>query len=506
MMAAHLPAVTGFLIRTGAPLGAAPRFAAAGPRIPVDLAAGRTRWTGHLVAGGAADDALVTEGGLTALVAGELYNRTELADALGDPGAAKECDARLLLALYGRYGVHAFRLLNGRFAALVADGGRLVAATDHVAGLSLYVTGYDGGFTVATEAKALLAAGPAGTPLAGLPAARGPAGLHRVPAGHAAVLGAGAPRLVRTWAPPAHRRILGEDEAVRAVRTALDRAVRARLGDGDGEVTAVLSGGIDSSSVAALAAGAGRAPATVTMGTDTRDEFTEAALVARHLGTEHTEIRVRTADLLAELPWTVWASESTDPDVVEYLLPLAALYRRLPGTAPRRILTGYGADIPLGGMHRAVDRLPALDDAVAHDMDTFDGLSEMVPALSGAAGHWTTHPYWDRDVLDLLTSLEAGLKRRHGRDKWVLREAMADALPAATVARPKLGVHEGSGATSSLDMLLAEHGLPAGAKTALVHRLYDELVVAGRHPDTYGLDAALVDLRSPDQGPERKAP
>ena len=136
-------------------------------------------------------------------------------------------------------------------------------------------------------------------------------------------------------------------------------------------------------------------------------------------------------------------------------------------------------------MHRE-SRLPALDTALAHDMATFDGLNEMTPVLSTLAGHWTTHPYWDRDVLDLLVPLEAGLKRRHGRDKWVLRAALADALPEETVLRPKLGVHEGSGTTSSFSGLLAEHGVApeavGKAKRQVVRDLFALTVAAGRHP------------------------
>ena len=137
-------------------------------------------------------------------------------------------------------------------------------------------------------------------------------------------------------------------------------------------------------------------------------------------------------------------------------------------------------------MHRE-NRLPALDTALAHDMATFDGLNEMTPVLSGIAGHWSTHPFWDREVLDLLVSLESGLKRRHGRDKWVLREAMTDLLPRETVTRPKLGVHEGSGTTSSFSRLLTDAGVPGDrvhrAKELVVQHLFDRVVVDGRHPD-----------------------
>ncbi|MER5433727.1 asparagine synthase-related protein [Streptomyces sp. NPDC002588] len=427
-----------------------------------------------------------------ALIAGEIYNRDEIHATLGT--RAEVSDAELLLGLFEKYGVHAFRLLNGRYAALLAAGDRVLAVTDHAGSVPLYVRAVPGNVLAATEAKVLAAHTSAGrgAPLDGV---RRLPGLHQVPAG--AVLDirtdTGAVGVHRTWMPPVHRLLVSEDEAVNLVRTALERAVVRRLPP-VGRPLVVLSGGIDSSGVAALSnSAAPQGIDTLSMGTTASDEFPQARLVAGHLRSAHREITIPVGELLAQLPHTVHAAETTDPEIIEYLLPLTALYRRLDGPG-RRVLTGYGADIPLGGMHRE-DRLPELDAAVVLDMDTFDGLNEMSPVLSAMNGHWSTHPYWDREVLDLLTSLEAGLKRRRGRDKWVLRTAMADLLPAETVNRPKLGVHEGSGTSSGFSALLlrsgvAEPDVPA-VKARVVQELFDRTVAGGVHPDDIAVDEVV---------------
>jgi (carboxyethyl)arginine beta-lactam-synthase len=136
-----------------------------------------------------------------------------------------------------------------------------------------------------------------------------------------------------------------------------------------------------------------------------------------------------------------------------------------------------------------------LDTAVALDMATFDGLNEMSPVLAAAAGHWTSHPYWDRDVLDLLVGLDAGLKRRHGRDKWVLRAAMTGLLPEETVRRPKLGVHEGSGVSAAFTRLLAGRGVAERdvptVKRRVVRELYDRTVAGGEHPGAVSTENAV---------------
>lgn len=432
------------------------------------------------------EPALARDADIAVLAVGEIYNGDDLRSVL--PSAdADTGDAQLLLQLFHRYGIHAFRLVNGRFAAVVATGQCVYLATDHAGSVPLYIRPGRGEVFASTEAKTLARhGGPMGLPVPSARRVRRLAGVYQVPAGTvlAIDLKTGTTDAHRTWAPTLSRRIVEEDEAVQSLREVLDTAVRSRLGP-DGPPLVVLSGGIDSSGVAALAHRAAGALDTVSMGTETSDEFPQARVVAEHLGSKHRELTLHTSDLLGRLPHTVWSAESLDPDIIEYLLPLNSLYGTLKGPQ-RRILTGYGADIPLAGMHRE-DRLPDLDSAVAYDMATFDGLNEMSPVLSTMYGHWTTHPYWDREVLDHLVSLEAGLKRRYGRDKWVLRAAMAELLPHETVTRPKLGVHEGSGTTSAFSLILTEHGVPEEsipvAKRQVVQELFDRTVVKGEHPD-----------------------
>ena len=459
-----LPPIRGFAVVIGAgPAADSAQFAQLGERTRLDETGDGVPWSGTLIGRGA----VARDGNTTLVLAGELYNRDDVGRALGDETALP--DAVLVLALWRRYDLAALRLLSGRYALVLADSGRIVAATDHVGSVPLHLAVQPDAVHAATEAKTLYAQGLAP---------------HRVAAGTTVVVHNGTQRAFRTWLPPQSRRIVPADEAIADLRHRLARAVRARCAL-DPRPTVVLSGGIDSSAVTALTALACGGARTVSLGTDAGNEFAAARLVARHVGTDHEELTVGSEQLIAELAWAVWAAETTDPDVLEYLLPLVALYRRLPGP-PRRVLTGYGADIPLGGMHRGAVDLGTLDAVLATDMATYDGLNEMCPALSGIAGHWSTHPYWDRDVLDLLVGLEPGLKRRDGADKWVLRAAFRDLLPVSTVRRRKLGIHEGSGTTSTWTRLLLEAGVPAegirDAKLAQARRLHQRLVVGGEHP------------------------
>lgn len=319
----------------------------------------------------------------------------------------------------------------------------------------------------------------------------GTRGVRRLRAGTCLTLQAsGHSRARDTWTVPAHRERVDPDAAVAQVREALEQAVAWQARPA---MTTVLSGGIDSSAVAATVRAHTGSVTTVTMGTDRSDEFAPASLVAGHLGARHTEVSASIESVLAELPVVVALTECADPAVNEYLLPLARLYRELP--AGSRVMTGYGADIPLGGMHRGQADM-ALEELIVDDMSTFDGLNELTPTLGSHLGLWTSHPYWDRAVLQRLTTLAAGLKRRDGIDKWVLRQAFADLLPAETVSRPKLGIHEGSGTTSYWSEVLLGRGVPAGrvqaAKARISRDVYDLVVVGGHAPGAVDLDAVTA--------------
>lgn len=503
--------VSGFLVRIG-PVESPGRvacLATAGHRLPIVTRAGGSAWAGVAVSlGGAPAAPVATADGSAVLLAGEVYNRERVAAAIDAGSPAELSDAELVLHGWLRYGVSIFRLLNGRFAAVVSSARSVVLATDHAGTMPLYVRVNEHGVEAASEAKALAAPARGELPLPGAEPLPGQPGPHRIPAGTAVVITGGhdgtavRATAVRIWAPPHSRAPLAERDAVRAVRDHLAEAVHARVA-GDPTPTVVLSGGIDSSGVAAHARASARRLRSACLGTDTSDEFAPARAVADHLGTEHTEVRVTSHELVRELPWAVWAAEVADHTILEYLLPLVALYRRLANKAGR-VLTGYGADIPLGGMHRLTERLGSLDELISHDMATFDGLNEMSPTLSGIAGVWSTHPYWDREVLSLLVTLEPGLKRRHGRDKWVLRESLAHLLPAATVARPKLGIHEGSGLASTWSRELTMRGVPAGrvtqVKSGMARRLHTQLVLEGMHPSDTSFDEALASTLTDQRG------
>ncbi|MGH9116079.1 MAG: asparagine synthase (glutamine-hydrolyzing), partial [Acidimicrobiales bacterium] len=145
----------------------------------------------------------------------------------------------------------------------------------------------------------------------------------------------------------------GQDAGALERLEVLMRESVARRLVADVPVGTFLSGGIDSSLVTALAqagAGAGRVRTfTVGFGGGAGDETAHAMRVARHLGTEHTEIELMPADALAVVPdlhrW--WDEPFADPSQLPTLLLCREARRRVTVA-----LSGDGGDEVFGGYRR----------------------------------------------------------------------------------------------------------------------------------------------------------
>jgi carbapenam-3-carboxylate synthase len=240
------------------------------------------------------------------------------------------------------------------------------------------------------------------------------------------------------------------DAAAEAVALALEAAVERLVGDAR-EVAVSLSGGVDSSAVAALAARRVERLHTFTVGSPFGDEFEQAREVAEWLGSEHRELMMLPEDLESLLDELLWGLETWDPLTLQIAAPAAYLYRRV-GSEHPLFLTGYGADLVFAG---AVDtnleeeRLEAL---IRHQVELTVPTNEMAPAFARRSGVVVRYPYWVPEVKDLGLSLRARLKVREGEVKFVLRRAVERFLPPEVAWRRKVGIHQGS----SMGALFAE--------------------------------------------------
>src|SRR5205085_7549408 len=241
----------------------------------------------------------------------EIYNHEELRRELERAGHRfrTRCDTEVIVHLYGEHGDDFARRLRGMFAVAIWDGrgpGRLVLARDRFGIKPLLYRAVDGELAFASELRALprgeidLDALEAFLAFNSVP---GPATIFRdcrkLPAGNLAIWEGGTLRLERFArpVPVAAEDVRADDEAelVEELRARLRDSVRAHLVS-DVPVGVFLSGGVDSSILAALAAEElGEPLKTFSIGFEERsfDELGDARKVATRYATDHHELVLR---------------------------------------------------------------------------------------------------------------------------------------------------------------------------------------------------------------------
>ena len=274
---------------------------------------------------------------------GEIYNYRELRADLETRGHSfrSESDTEVLPHLYEEYGRDMVQHLNGMFAFALWDERhrRLFIARDRFGEKPLYWGVFDNTLLFASEPKVLLAH-PAVKPNLNLNALRQylsfdyvPAplsiyeGISRLPAAHTLTLDDGKIRVERYWKLSYKTRepVPSVNEAAEHLRELLADSVRLRLVS-DVPLGVLLSGGIDSSVVTALAVRASSETVktfSISFAESSFDESQYARAVAKFLGTDHHEERFNAslaANLVSEIG--AWMDEPiSDPSVVPtYLL------------------------------------------------------------------------------------------------------------------------------------------------------------------------------------------
>src|SRR5881392_3931405 len=358
---------------------------------PVALAARRLSIID--LAGG--DQPMASEdGSLVVVQNGEIYNFPELRRELERDGCTfrTRCDTEVHLHLYERDGLDFAEHLRGMFAVAIWDARRrrLVLARDRYGIKPLYYREAGGGLEFASELRALprgevdLDALEAFLAFNSIPA---PYSIFRevrkLRAGHVLVWHDGDITLERFArpGPAAEGELRDGDEAelVEELRARMRDSVRAHLLS-DVPVGVLLSGGVDSAALAALAAQETQEPVhTFTIGFAERsfDERADARLVAERYGTEHHELLVRPEP---ELLLRSLADAFDEPFADSSALP-TYLVSQLAAEHVKVALSGEGGDELFGGYYTYAADL--LADRVGPLARLASPLVERLPASGG---------------------------------------------------------------------------------------------------------------------------
>jgi asparagine synthase (glutamine-hydrolysing) len=311
---------------------------------------------------------------------GEIYNYVELRAELEARGERfrSRTDTEVLLRAYAVWGEDALHRLNGMFAFAIWDRERreLFAARDRL-GVKPFVYTWDGArLAFASEHKALLAAGlisrePSAEAIYEF-VVRGYttsgrsfyADVRGLPPGHSLRVGPEGLQVREWWRPstePDEERSV--EEWAEEIGVLLDDAVRLRLRS-DVPVGVNLSGGLDSSAIAAAAARNAETEILTFTGAFPAqrgsDERRYARAVAAQYGLDVREVEIDVDELAAELPRILYFLD--EPIAGPGVFPQLKVSELAASTGTKVVLGGQGGDELFGGYlrHRARHHLSAL--------------------------------------------------------------------------------------------------------------------------------------------------
>src|SRR3984885_2446037 len=310
------------------------------------------------------------DGALWIVFNGEIYNHLALREQLIARGHryVTQSDTETIIHLFEEYGADCVQHLRGMFAFAIWNRNTrtLFIARDRLGIKPLYYKLTPERLLFGSEIKALLASGGLRPEInrAALPeylafgylsgAESFYAGIGKLLPGHAMTIGpTGKPEIRQYWdwdasAPHASR---AESDYVQSYRELLEGAVQSHLMS-DVPLGVFLSGGVDSSAVAALMTKLRREPVetfSVGYAEQAQSELPFARTVADHIHSRHHEVLVSEEDFFGALPHLIWHED--EPIVWPSSISLYFV-ARLARERVTVVLTGEGADETLAGYTR----------------------------------------------------------------------------------------------------------------------------------------------------------
>jgi len=300
------------------------------------------------------------DGSIVVVYNGEIYNFRELRTELEKHGHrfATSSDTEVIVHAYEEYGYDCVKFFNGMFAFAIYDANKdeIFLARDRCGIKPLHYTMLkDGTFLFASEIKAILQYKRVKREmdpdslhllinLRYIPGSRTMfKGIQRLLPGHMMVVKNHSLKIKQFWKPALIHTTHPESYYIKMLRKLLDATVERHL-ISDVPVGLMLSGGIDSSALVALASKKTDEPLkTFCMGFgNSTDETNDAQFVADHFGTDHHELVVD-AHLLKDYPKMIWYADEPKRNLYPYYIS------ELVGSTVKTALGGLGSDELFGG-------------------------------------------------------------------------------------------------------------------------------------------------------------
>jgi asparagine synthase (glutamine-hydrolysing) len=370
---------------------------------------------------------------LAVVLNGEIYNQYEIRQKLADRHCFKNrSDTEVLLHLYEEDHVEMLNEIDGMFAMALAGENGLLLARDPLGIKPLYYGRKGSAFLAASELKAFPVMDE----------------IQMLPAGHAMYANGKSWQFKDPFQPLPSLISPPVEEVLSEIRRRLEAAVQKRLMS-DVPVGVYLSGGVDSSIIAAL-----MRPYTVklhsfTAGMPGAPDLEAARKVAKYLNTTHHELIYTIDDVKKSIPEVIKYLESFDAPLIRSAVPMYFV-SQLASQHVKVVLSGEGADELFAGysyLNKFNDRERLRKELSDITLRLQDTNLQRADRMSMAHGLEARVPFLDLDLVQYISRLPVELlEQRPGRpEKWLLREACYGIIPSEILGRKKMKFSEGAG-------------------------------------------------------------
>jgi asparagine synthase (glutamine-hydrolysing) len=379
--------------------------------------------------------------GISVTVNGEIYNHLALKEELGMPAGGSDCT--VLIPMYKKYGPAFVERLDGMFAFVLFDSvqSAYLVARDHMGKVPLYSHDTPHTHSFASEMKAFKG--------------QDMSKVQVFPPGH--YYWSKEEQFTQWYAPAWFNEAVLPVRSVSAeeLRDALESSVKKRMMS-DVPWGVLLSGGLDSSLVAAIACrhvGDPKLVHTFSIGLEGSPDLAAAQRVADYLGTTHHAFRFTVQEGLDALQDVVYHIETYDVTTTRASTPMYLMAKQIQALNMKMVLSGEGSDELFGGylyFHKAPDASSFYKETVQKlkNLHLYDCLR--ANKSMAAWGVECRTPFLGRAFVDLVMSMDprdkmCGVNGGNRMEKHALRAAFEGYLPHDVLWRQKEQFSDGVG-------------------------------------------------------------
>jgi len=380
--------------------------------------------------------------GHTILMDGRIYNLDDLMIKYNiHSDISPMSDPEKISILLGEKGTDIFKELNGSFALVILDRlGDVFLARDMIGRKPLYYSNDNGILMFASEVKSLIGITD---------------NIKEFPPG-SYMVNLKEPKIINSIETGNYSIMQDHDPGVLEDRLEhhLLRSMDARIVDKNIDLGVWLSGGLDSSVVAALLKEFSDRVYTYSVGYEDSPDMIAARKVAKYLGTDHTEYRLDADELFANIPNTIYHLESFDAPLVRSTLGNMIVSRI--SASSDVVFSGEGGDELFAGYDYflELDSSKVIQEELVNAINALHNTAlQRVDRTANAYSVNVRLPLLDENLLNFVLQIPPRDKVRKdkGTGKYILRKIAARYLPEDIAWRSKDKFWEGSGIQDTIE-------------------------------------------------------